>query len=333
MTDPATSATPLPLFGVNLGRLADPASGPAPAGPPGDDPAGVPAGPVAAARWAEENGLDVVTAADHVGAPSPFLQLAAAAAVTSRVRLRTYVLDYGFWNPVLLARDVATLDVVSGGRVDLGLGAGHMPKEHERAGLPFPRYADRLAELDAFAAAVRDALAADDQAPKPVQQPVPLFIAAMSPRGLDVAARHGSVVGLAGAVQLAGRPAGTFGLASSAQTDERVAEVRAARAARGQQPATFDVLLQMVSIGQDPTERAEALAAEWAAEGDDITAAELLDTPFLLFARTAEDAAAELERRTARWGVSSWCTHTPSGVPLAQVAAAYRARAAAGAPA
>ena len=85
----------------------------------------------------------------------------------------------------------------------------------------------------------------------------------------------------------------------------------------------------MVSLGRDPQESAEALATEWRAEGDEITVEDLLDTPFLLFARTAEDAAAELERRTLRWGVSSWCTHTPSGVPLAQVAAAYRARAAA----
>ncbi len=327
MTD-VTTATP--LFGVNLGRLSEAPAGSSPGGPPGDAPDGVPPGPTAAARWAEENGLDVVTAADHVGAPSPFVLLAAAAAVTSRVRLRTYVLDHGFWNPVLLARDVATLDVVSGGRVDLGLGAGHMPHEHEKAGLPFPRYADRLVELDAFASAVRAALAAQDQTPRPLQQPVPLFIAAMSPRGLAVAARHGDVVGLAGAVQLPGRPAGTFGLATSAQTDERVAEVQAARAGRGHPPATFDVLLQMVSIGRDPQERAEALAGGWAAEGEDVTAADLLDTPFLLLARTAEDAAAELERRTLRWRVSSWCTHAPSGAALARVAAACRARVVAG---
>lgn len=309
-----------PLFGVNLGRLRA-----SPNGPEGvaDDDA-VPAGPVAAARWAEEHGLDVVTAADHVGSPSPLVQLSAAAAVTERVRLRTYVLDFGFWNPVLLARDVATLDVVSGGRVDLGLGAGHMPLEHEKAGLPFPPYAQRLADLDAFATAVTAALA-DEHKPEPVQSPVPLFIAAMSPRGLDVAGRHGNVVGLAGAVQLPGHPAGTFGLASSAQTDERVGEVRAARAARGQTPATFDVLLQQVVVDRDPQESAEALAQEWDAGTYGITVADLLDTPFLLFAATAEEAAAEVARRTERWGVSSWCAHTPSGPALARVAAAHRA--------
>ena len=313
--------TATPLFGVNLGRLQA-----SPTGPQGTaDDGGVPTGPVAAARWAEEHGLDVVTAADHVGSPSPLVQLSAAAAVTERVRLRTYVLDFGFWNPVLLARDVATLDVISRGRVDLGLGAGHMPHEHEKAGLPFPPYAQRLADLDAFATDVAAALA-DDHRPAPVQQPVPLFIAAMSPRGLDVAARHGDVVGLAGAVQLPGHPAGTFGLASSAQTDERVGEVRAARAARGQTEATFDVLLQQVVVDRDPHESAAALAQEWDAETYGITVEDLLDTPFLLFAATPEDAAAEVARRGERWGVSSWCAHTPSGPALAQVAAAYRAR-------
>ena len=101
--------------------------------------------------------------------------------------------------------------------------------------------------------------------------------------------------------------------------------MHAARAARGQTPATFDVLLQQVVVERDPQESAAALAQEWDAATYGITVADLLDTPFLLFAATAQDAAAELARRTRRWGVSSWCTHTPSGPALARVAAAYRA--------
>lgn len=309
----------LPAFGVNLGRLADPPAG-ATSGEFPDEQ--VPPGPVAAARWAEARGFDVVTAADHVGAPSPFVQLAAAAAATSRVRLRTYVLDVGFWNPVLLARDVATLDVVSGGRVDLGLGAGHQPAEHAEAGLPFPAYPQRLEQLDAFATAVRAALDDPAHRPAPVQRPVPLFVAAMSARGLAVAARHGDVVGLAGAVQVPGAPAGTFALASSDLTDERLGEVRQTRAGLGLPPATVDVLLQLVSVGRDP----ERVAAELAEQFDGaMTAAELLDCPFVLLADTPADAVAELVRRTDRWGVSSWCTHTPSGPALARVLDLLRA--------
>src|ERR687885_995585 len=146
-------------FGVNLGRLGT-------LGPPGDGPF---EGPVEAARWAEDVGFDVVTTADHVGSTSPFVMLTAAAVVTTRVRLRTYVLDHGFWNPGLLARDVATLDVLSGGRVEVGLGAGHKPLEHEALGLPYPPFAERVDGLAAFAAQLRRHLEDPAFRPVPVQ--------------------------------------------------------------------------------------------------------------------------------------------------------------------
>lgn len=301
-------------FGVNLGRLSPT--------PDGADPAGaVPPGPAAAARWAEEAGFDVVTAADHLGSVSPFVMLAAAAAVTTRVRLRTYVLDFGFWNPALLARDVATLDVVSGGRLEVGLGAGHMRHEHEAAGLPFAPYAERVGALDAFARDLRARLDDPAHRPEPVQRPVPLFLAAMSPTGLSVAARHGEAVALAGTMQVPGRPAGTLTVASSAETDERVALVRRLRAEHGLPPARLDMLLQQVVVDRDP----QQVADEWAAEDDaPYTAADILDSPFLLLATSPQEAADELGRRAQRWGAASWCTHTPSGPALAQVLAAAR---------
>src|SRR5215212_2667918 len=163
MTDGEQGAARL-RFGVNLGRLGTP-------GPPGDDPSGT---PVDTARWAEEAGFDVVTTADHVGSTSPFVMLTSAAVVTTRVRLRTYVLDHGFWNPGLLARDVATLDVLSGGRVEVGLGAGHKPLEHEAVGLPFPPFRERVAGLAGFIAELRRQLDDPEFRPSPVQRPVPL---------------------------------------------------------------------------------------------------------------------------------------------------------------
>jgi hypothetical protein len=67
--------------------------------------------------------------------------------VSHRLRLRTYVLDAGFWNAVLLARDVATLDALSDGRVELGVGAGHIRHEHENARLPWLPFRDRVAAM------------------------------------------------------------------------------------------------------------------------------------------------------------------------------------------
>src|SRR5205814_1190696 len=129
---------------------------------------------------------------------SPFVMLAAAAAVTTRVRLRTYVLNVGFWNPGLLARDVATLDVLSGGRVEVGLGAGHKPLEHEAVDLPYPPFRERVDRVAAFATQLRRHLSDPEFRPTPVQRPVPVFVGAMSKRGLEVAAEVGEFVALGG---------------------------------------------------------------------------------------------------------------------------------------
>jgi hypothetical protein len=77
-------------------------------------------------RRGERHGYDTVFAADHLGVASPFPALVAAAAATQRLRVGTLVLNAPFWNPTLLAREVSTTDVLTGGRLELGLGAGHM---------------------------------------------------------------------------------------------------------------------------------------------------------------------------------------------------------------
>ena len=110
-------------------------------------------------RRADELGFDVLAAPDHLGAPGPFTTLAAASAISDRLRLRTYVLNVGFWNPALLAREAATLDLLSGGRAELGLGAGHMKSEHDDAGLAWLPFRQRIEALDDTAAEVRRRLA------------------------------------------------------------------------------------------------------------------------------------------------------------------------------
>ena len=279
---------------------------------------------LAAARAAEQVGFDVVTTPDHLGHSAPFAVLAAAAAVTSRVRLRTYVLDAYFWNPALLAREAATLDLLSGGRLELGIGAGHMRHEHDDAGLPFPAVGQRWEHTAAVVAEVRRRLADPEHSPDAVQQPVPVLVAGMGERALRVAAGHADIVGLAGAVQVPGRPAGTFTLTDAATTDERVGLVREVAAAHGRAPE-LDVLLQQVVLDADPEETAATAAAEAAQHGMDwLTPQLLLETPFVLFAASADDAAAELARRERRWGVRSWSTHAPWGPALARVVTATR---------
>ena len=97
--------------------------------------------------------------------------------------------------------------------------------------------------------------------------------------------------------------------------------MRGVRAAQGLPPATFDALLQQVTLGTTP----DGVAAEWERESQGaIAAADIVDSPFVLAAPTAQDAAAELLRRRDRWGITSWCTHAPSGPALAEVVTAVR---------
>ena len=92
--------------------------------------------PAASARRAEQLGFDAVLVADHVGPGwSPMPILAAMAAATERIRLGTLVLNNDMRNPVQLAWEASTLDRLSGGRFELGLGAGHTPAEYDATGI------------------------------------------------------------------------------------------------------------------------------------------------------------------------------------------------------
>ncbi|WFE67154.1 LLM class flavin-dependent oxidoreductase [Micromonospora sp. WMMD714] len=108
------------------------------------------------ARRAEATGFDALLAADHPGdVTSPFVALAAAASVTTTIGLGSYVSNLGVREPILLAADVATLDLVSGGRARLGVGAGHAPAEWAAVGRVHPDVAGRVRRCVAVAEAVR----------------------------------------------------------------------------------------------------------------------------------------------------------------------------------
>jgi len=268
-------------------------------------------------RRASELGFDVFACPDHLGMTGPFTVLAAAGAVSDRLRLRTYVLNVGFWNPALLAREVATLDVVSGGRAELGLGAGHMKSEHDDAGLPWLPFRQRIEALESVVTEVRRRLAAQDHDPRPVQQPVPLMVAAMSRPGLAVAARHADIVGFAGLRQVPGALLGTFTLVTAVETADRVAEVR--ELADGRRYRS-DVLVQQVVVGRNPAD----VASETARAIPGLSVAEILNNPFVLYAEDAGQAADELRRRQTRYGFDSVTTHQASMEALGEVIAAYR---------
>jgi probable F420-dependent oxidoreductase len=101
------------------------------------------------ARRAETLGYDTLLVTDHLGHQlAPIAALAAAAAVTSHLRIGPYVFANDFRHPLIMAREAATLDVLSNGRLELGLGAGWRTADYRQLGLPYEapgRRIDRLA--------------------------------------------------------------------------------------------------------------------------------------------------------------------------------------------
>src|SRR2546422_1282691 len=150
------------------------------------------------ARKVERLGYSVLLVPDHLAELlAPFPALAGAAAATTRLRVGTAVLNNDFRHPVLTAREAATLDVLSDGRLELGLGAGHMQSEYEAAGLGFDPGATRVERLAEAVVVVKRLLEGEAVTytgthyrvtghtihPRPVQRPPPpIFIGGNPPR-------------------------------------------------------------------------------------------------------------------------------------------------------
>ncbi|MEL6893516.1 MAG: LLM class flavin-dependent oxidoreductase, partial [Actinomycetota bacterium] len=184
-----------------------------------------PVGPELArlAREAEAVGFDSLWMMDHlvqipqVGRPwdpvlDPYATLAHVAAATERIRLGVLVSPVTFRHVVLLAKSIATLDVLSGGRAIAGIGAGSSPAEHGAFAIPFGSPAERLALLRDTALALRallgpgggrfdgEVIQLPDTAlyPRPIQDPVPLVVGGSGDRTLRVAAEVADACNLFG---------------------------------------------------------------------------------------------------------------------------------------
>ena len=166
---------------------------------------------LARAKRLEDIGYATLSMPDHMvgGAWSNMPALGAAAAVTTRLRLGNLVLDNDFRNPVVLAREFATLDVISHGRVEIGLGAGWFDRDYQGTGIPFDRGRIRVARLAEAVTLIKRVFTEDEVTfegtyyrtvksecrPKTVQQPrPPILIAAGGPEILALAGREADIV-------------------------------------------------------------------------------------------------------------------------------------------
>ena len=263
---------------------------------------------VATARRAESVGYSMLTVPDHLvdGCISPFTALAIAAEATSTLRVGTLVLNNDLRHPALVARETLALDSLSGGRVELGLGAGSAisAPEYESVGLRFGDGATRVARLGE-SAAVLDALLRGEEVthsgdhyqlsahrawPPPTQTPRPPIVVGGNGRAvLRTAAERADVVSLSGI--------GSAGFSPVPQAvDERVAHIQAASGGR---EIELQALVQRVVVTDDPRGPAEQIQEHL----PDFSVDDILATPYLWIG-TVESICEHVLAARERWGFS-----------------------------
>ena len=171
---------------------------------------------MAKCRQAEDLGYDVVGVVDHLGRVAPVPALLLAAEATERIRLNTYVLNASFHNPVVLARDLAALDEFTGGRVEIGIGAGYVRAEFEAAGIDWGTPGRRFGRLVDVVTEIERAFTGR---PRP-----PLLLGGRGDRMLTFAAAHADTIALTGTAP--GAAEGRLALAGSAALAERAGFVK-----------------------------------------------------------------------------------------------------------
>lgn len=250
-------------------------------------------------RRAEELGYDVLLVPDHLGMPAPFPALIAAAEATERPRVGTFVLNTGFFNPALLARDVATTDALTGGRLELGLGTGYVRTEHETAGLPWGSPGQRVDHLTHTIEELDRLFGDPEHAPRPAQQPrPPLLIGGNGPRMMRLSAEHAEIAAFTGMRPAPGGPEGTMDLLPADAVAASVATYQKYAAGRAV-PAELNILVQQVLVTDDR----RATARDIAAQGIGLDEEQALDAPTLLIG-TPTQMAEQLRERRERFGFS-----------------------------
>ena len=265
------------------------------------------------ARKREAQGYATLYLPDHFGdQPGPITALMAAADATTKLRVGPLVLDNDYRHPVVVAKEMATLDVLSDGRLELGLGAGWMVSDYEQSGIPYDsagRRIDRLAEavqiVKKFFAGGEFSFAGQhykitglEGAPKPVQQPhPPILLGGGGRKMLTLAAREADIVHLnynLGEGRINPKLVQT-GMAE--RTEEKLQWVKEAAGDRFDR-IDLGFTVFFVNVTEDRTSLAEAIAPSMGFEPKDV-----LDMPHFLIGTEAQ-IEENLKERRDRYGLS-----------------------------
>ena len=265
------------------------------------------------AKKLEDLGFSTMFMPDHFGPElAPMPAIAMAAAYTTTLRIGSLVFDNDYKHPAILAKEAATIDLLSDGRLEFGLGAGWMRSDYDQLGLPYDSPAVRVDRFEEALHIVKQCFAGEQftyhgehyritdytASPKPVQQPrPPLLIGGGGKRVLSIAAREADIVGINPNLR-----AGEIGIDAAKdslreQTDLKVQWIRDAAGDR-----IDDIEIQMrffvTSVRPDRMKLAEALASSLG-----VSPEEALESGAALVG-TEDEISEQLHRRREEWGLS-----------------------------
>ena len=264
------------------------------------------------ARRAEGAGYDVFPLPDHfTDQLAPIPALMAAADATTKLRIGALVFDNDYKHPVVLAKELATMDLPSDGRVEIGLGAGWMISDYEEAGIPYDSPKVRIDRFIEGVAVIRGAMADGpfsfsgdhynitnyNGQPKPVQKRPPLLIGGGGKRVLSYAAREADIIGINGTMTAGVVGPEALSTMTAESVDEKVAIVAAAGAHR-LNDIEMNIRTFFVKVTNDRDKTVEGISSMFGVTKEMIDA-----SPFALIG-SVESCIEQLLERRERWGFS-----------------------------
>jgi probable F420-dependent oxidoreductase len=277
----------------------------------------------AAAREVEDLGFSSLFLPDHFGdqlAPVPAMM--AAADATTDLKVGTLVFDNDYKHPVVLAKEMATIDVLSGGRVEFGLGVGWMNTDYEQSGIPHDKPSVRIARMEEGLEIIKGlwaegpfsyegthyTIAGLDGLPKPAQKPgPPILLGGGGPKVLGVCGRHADIVGINPSI-----PAGEIGpdAARDAATDRVDQKVEWLREAAGDRFADIELnaLVFVTTVTDDPGPVREMIAGAFGVDQELVG-----ESPYVWIGSAAE-IADQLRAARERWGFSYFVVQGPEAM-------------------
>ncbi|MEA2523319.1 MAG: hypothetical protein QOG89_373 [Thermomicrobiales bacterium] len=280
-------------------------------------------------RRVEDLGYSSYLALDHfVRGLDPVASLMAAAMATERLRVGSFVFDNDFRHPALIAKAAASLDVLSGGRLELGIGAGWLKEEYDQTGIPFDPASVRIERMTEAVQLLKRIFTEEHPVsftgahytvadlicpPHPVQKPhPPIIIGGGSKRVLSVAGREADIVG----ITTRARPDGSKDTTdiTAAATAEKIAWVREAAGDRFAE-IELNVIVGDIHVTDDRAGTAERIANQYG-----VTPDEVLASPLVLIG-SVDEMVEHLQERRERYGFSYIVVIEPNLDRLAPVVA------------